>query len=292
MTKPTIFISHVHTDEQSANTLELILKKALLGGLDVFNSSNRRSISVGDPWREKIIDTLKKSKCVLILTSPESVASPWVNFEAGGAWVSSTRVIPCCIKGMKPSSLPAPLSHLQSINLESPDDLRVLVKHLAEVAQLNFPEGFDFEEAVTVLTESCGKSANATNDELLSWIAKARRRPEKYKDQTAIGFFRVEYLSATDPQETGQFPKEGLKAGDSISCWLSVEGEKYKTESHCFAMGTVADILEDSTEGSLFHGRIKCLGQMKVYETVIDMGDEERGISYPSAWLIVEAVKV
>jgi hypothetical protein len=292
MARPTIFISHMHIDEQSANALEIVLRKALLGGLDVFNSSNRRSISAGDPWRDKIIDTLKKSKCVLILASPESVSSPWVNFEAGGAWVSNTRVIPCCIKGMTPSSLPAPLSHLQAINLESPEDIRVLVKHLAEVAQLDFPEEFDFEDALTVLTESWEKSVNTANDELLLLIAKARRRPEKYKGQTATGFFRVEHLSATDRQETRQFPRDGLKAGDSINCWLTIEGEQYKKEYHCFAMGTVADMLEESIEGSLFHGRIKCLGQMKVYETDINLGDEERGISYPAAWLIVEAVKV
>lgn len=283
----------MHAEEQSANALEKVLKKALLGGLDIFNSSNRQSISVGDPWRDRIIDTLKQSRCVLVLASPDSVSSPWVNFESGGAWVSGTRVIPCCIKGMKPSSLPAPLSHLQAVNLASSEDLRVLLKHLAEVAQLDYPEEFNFEEAVAILTEGWDAGPKpADNEVLLSWFAKAQRRPEKHKGESAIGLFRVEHLSPTDRQETRQFPSEALKAGDSVTCWLSIEGAEYSSNYHCFATGTVADLLEDSPKGTLFHGRIKCLGQMKVFETIIDMGDEERGISYPAAWLITEAAKV
>ena len=91
MGKPVVFISHIHEDEQCANALEQALKKALLGALEVFNSSNRRSIAAGGPWRDRIIDTLKRSATVLVLASPDSVASPWVNFETGGAWVARSR---------------------------------------------------------------------------------------------------------------------------------------------------------------------------------------------------------
>jgi hypothetical protein len=38
MSKPIVFISHVHTEEACANALEQIVRKALLGGLDIFNS--------------------------------------------------------------------------------------------------------------------------------------------------------------------------------------------------------------------------------------------------------------
>jgi hypothetical protein len=53
----------------------------------------------------------------------------------------------------------------------------------------------------------------------------------------------------------------------------------------------VADTLESLPDGTVLYGTVKCLGQMKVYETIMDMGDEERGISYPTAWLIVDAKK-
>jgi hypothetical protein len=95
--KPTVFISHIHNDEAIANAIEVVLRNALLGAVNVFNSSNRRSLEPGDPFRDKIVETLKNSECTLVVASPDSVSSPWVNFEAGGAWVSGRRVIPCCV---------------------------------------------------------------------------------------------------------------------------------------------------------------------------------------------------
>jgi hypothetical protein len=171
MAKPTVFISHIHTEEQAANALESVLRKVLLGSLDVFNSSNRKSITSGDPWRDKIIQTLKNSTCVLVLASPDSVSSPWVNFESGGAWVADTRVVPCCIKGMEPSSLPAPLSHLQAVNLAHVDDLRTLIKLLADIAELDNPADFDADEAVKTLVESWGDTRRATgNNGFRAWF--------------------------------------------------------------------------------------------------------------------------
>jgi hypothetical protein len=60
MQKPTVFISHIHEEEVCANALEKVLRKALLGALDIFNSSNRKSIAAGDPWRDRIIETLER----------------------------------------------------------------------------------------------------------------------------------------------------------------------------------------------------------------------------------------
>jgi hypothetical protein len=179
--KPVVFISHLHEDEGCANALEQVLRKALLGALDVFNSSNRRSIAAGDPWRYRIIETLKRAATVLVLASPESVSSPWGNFETGGAWVAGTRVIPTCIKGMKPESLPAPLGHLQAVSLDSPEALRLLISRLSETAGLDEPVEFDFEQATNTIVASWSKStAEVDNANFLAWYSKASRRPEKY----------------------------------------------------------------------------------------------------------------
>jgi hypothetical protein len=225
MPKPTVFISHVHEEEASANALEGVLKRALLGALDIFNSSNRKSIAVGDPWRDKIVSTLKNSVSVLVISSPSSVSSPWVNFETGGAWISGTRVIPCCIKGMKPSSLPAPLSHLQALDLESPDDLRLLIKHLADAAELDVPEGFDFEKAVDDIVSSWDSGLSESQDsDIVSWFKRVDRRPEKYRGEVGSGLFRLANLRASSPQEAKQFKGEKLTPGDTLCCWLYLEG--------------------------------------------------------------------
>lgn len=289
--KPTVFISHIHGEEHTANTLEAVLRKALLGAIDIFNSSNRRSISPGDPWRDRIVDTLQKSTCVLVLASPNSVSSPWVNFEAGGAWISGTRVIPCCTGGMKPSSLPIPLSHLQGISLDSVDGLSSLVRQLAELSGLDFPSDFDFSSAAKLIADTWGSPVSTlSNDSLIIWIKRAERRPTKHANTEANGYFRVSRLEATEPQETKQFPKVGLRPGDSIRCWLEVEGESNNTRYKCFAHGEVADQLEEWPEGVLLNGTLVCLGQMKVFTTDMVMDfDEDRGVEYPVAWLIKSA---
>lgn len=286
--KPTVFISHIHGEEYTANTVEAVLRKALLGAIDIFNSSNRRSISPGDPWRDRIVSTLQSSTCVLVLASPNSVSSPWVNFEAGGAWVSGTRVIPCCTGGMKPSSLPTPLNHLHGVSLDTSDGLSSLVRQLAELAGLDYPSDFDFTGAAKTIAETwIPSTSRVTNNELISWINRAERRPQKYANTEAGGFFRVSNLQATDPTETKQFPQVGLRPGDSVRCRLNIEGEPNKNRFHCFAPGDVVDQLEEWPEGVLLNGTLVCLGQMKVFTTdmVLDF-DEDRGVEYPVAWLI------
>jgi hypothetical protein len=166
--KPKVFISHIHNEEHTANTVEAVLRKALLGAIDIFNSSNRQSIIPGDPWRDKIVETLQKSTCVLVLASPNSVSSPWVNFEAGGAWVAGTRVIPCCAGGMKPSSLPAPWGHLHGISLDSADGLSSLVRQLAELSGLDFPSDFDFSSAAKSIANTWELPASTLNKNSLS----------------------------------------------------------------------------------------------------------------------------
>ena len=113
-------------------------------------STKQKSIAAGDPWRERIIETRKRATSVLVIASPNSVASSWVNFETGGAWVSGTRVVACCIKGMKPSSLRAPFSHLQALSMQSPEDLQRFVK------DLDPPADFNFAEAAMTLISSLG----------------------------------------------------------------------------------------------------------------------------------------
>jgi hypothetical protein len=51
------------------------------------------------------------------MLSRRSVARPWINFEAGAAWLSRTPVIPVCFGGVKVGSLPKPYSDFQGLEL-------------------------------------------------------------------------------------------------------------------------------------------------------------------------------
>ncbi len=125
------------------------ISKLLLGGVKFFVSSDRTAIIGGNRWLNKIEDALREAQVLLVLCSARSVLRPWVNFEAGGAWVVGKRVVPLCHAGMEPSSLPEPLKSLQAYNLLHGPDFRDLVALLAKEAGLNMP---DFDP-VTVLAD-------------------------------------------------------------------------------------------------------------------------------------------
>jgi hypothetical protein len=289
--KPTIFISHIHTDEATANAIDAELRRALLGAVNVFNSSNRRSLEPGDPFRDKIIETLKNSECTLVIASPDSVSSPWVNFEAGGAWVSGCRVIPCCVKGMKPTSLPVPLSHLHGLSLDSEDGLTALLKHIAQLAGLDYPTAYDVNTGVTNIIDSWKTTATPKeNDQFVAWIRRAERRPKRHVGLSSSGFFRARGITATDPIEIKQLPDHGLSSGDSVRCTLYIEGDD-RVRSYCFAADNVADLLDELPENTLLRGTLECAGQIKIYSMPSWDPDDDRGIDYFIAWIIKDAAK-
>jgi TIR domain len=83
-------------------------------------------------WFDSIVNALRECTVLLVILSPAALASPWVNFGSGAAWIQGALLIPCCIGQVKKSSLPAPYGSLQAVDLDDPDDLDQLFKRLAK----------------------------------------------------------------------------------------------------------------------------------------------------------------
>jgi len=49
---------------------------------------------------DRIFEELNETKVLISMLSPVSVSKPWINFEAGAAWMNKKVVIPVCIGGM------------------------------------------------------------------------------------------------------------------------------------------------------------------------------------------------
>jgi hypothetical protein len=133
--RPMIFLSHVSADGELTRLLQSDLDSRFLGALSFFNTSNR-SIHPGEHWFSVILDRLKKCDVLLAIMSPAGLRSPWVNFEAGAAWLRGASVIPCCAGQVRKASLPAPYSTLQGIDLDNPADLTLLMETVASRVQL------------------------------------------------------------------------------------------------------------------------------------------------------------
>lgn len=152
MTRKRLFVSHVGSETELAQHLKQRLAKHFLGLLDTFVSSDRETIGAGSRWLDEVDIALKSADLQLVLCSAGSVGRPWVNFEAGAAWLRGIPVIPLCHSGMTPQTLPVPLGMLEAVECGRPDDLRKLYDAIARVLGTETPD-VDFGRLVEELAE-------------------------------------------------------------------------------------------------------------------------------------------
>lgn len=123
-----IFISFIHEEEKVAKAVQVLLQDLLGRDLDVFMSADRWKIYAGEIWLDRISQELRAAKVVILILSPKSVTRPWVNFEAGAAWIKEgTKIIPACFGGLSKDTLPKPYSSIQALDLQEQNDQYYLV---------------------------------------------------------------------------------------------------------------------------------------------------------------------
>jgi hypothetical protein len=130
------FISHISEEARVASRLKAALTQDSLGLLDVFVSSDTEGIGAGEDWLRAVDRALRESSIVLILCSPTSIRRPWINFEAGAAWMRDVPLIPVCHEGLTPRDLPMPLSLRQGMALGDAEGLRRLYGRIADVTRV------------------------------------------------------------------------------------------------------------------------------------------------------------
>ena len=128
-----IFISHITVERGLAALLKQKIEKHFLGWVDVFVSSDQDSIQAGEPWLDALQRSLATASMAIVLCSPESINRPWLNFEAGAAWLRKIPVVPLCHSGLEPEKLPMPLSALQGGKVSDPESLVRLYNRIAEL---------------------------------------------------------------------------------------------------------------------------------------------------------------
>jgi hypothetical protein len=133
-----VFISYIHEEQMVAEAVQQVIKGVLKA--PTFISADQWQIFAGEIWLDRVKAELATANVVLLMLSPESVSRPWINFEAGGAWLASKAIIPVCFNGMKKGNMPKPYSALQG--LELPADLYYLVKSVAHHLGIFLPPPF------------------------------------------------------------------------------------------------------------------------------------------------------
>ena len=153
MQKPIVFISHITMEKEIAISLQELIENAYGGLVDVFVASDRKSIELGSLWLDRITNALRKSCVELIITSPESVKRPWVNFEAGAGYIREIPVIPICHSGMTFGKLPAPWNALQSVEATDVEGLQIVLNTLSEKLGSKKPPTVEFSPFIQAVKD-------------------------------------------------------------------------------------------------------------------------------------------
>ena len=133
------FISFIHEEREYAEAIQKFLAQIIEAESKPFLSSDKLQVYAGEKWLDRIMDELDEAKVVVLMSSEESVQRPWVNFEAGAAWIRKIPIIPVCFQGLTRDDLPKPYSSLQAVDLTSYGDDEYLAKSVAHYLNVQGP---------------------------------------------------------------------------------------------------------------------------------------------------------
>ena len=137
--KPIIFISHISEEANLAAIFRQHIPTDFLSLVDVFVSSDTESISAGRNWLTSIESALRDACVELILGSKVSIKRPWINFEAGAAWMKGIPVVPVCHTELRPRDPPMPFSVLQAVEANQESGLRQIYALIARKLESEVP---------------------------------------------------------------------------------------------------------------------------------------------------------
>ncbi|HEY0050497.1 MAG TPA: toll/interleukin-1 receptor domain-containing protein [Pyrinomonadaceae bacterium] len=132
-----VFLSYAHKDIDLAKKIEAVLEGE---GLQVWNAETE--ILPGDNFAEKISDALKASDAMVVLLTPESLNSKWIQWEIEYALSNKSynrRVIPVLVgseESVSLESIPWILRKLQMIRLSKPEYAEREINQITEALKL------------------------------------------------------------------------------------------------------------------------------------------------------------
>ncbi len=132
-----VFLSYAHNDGFLAKKIASALENE---GLSVWNAE--REILPGDNFAEKISEALKASDAMVVLLTPESLKSKWIQWEieyALGNKSYNRRVIPVLVgseENLSLESIPWILRKLQMIRLSKPEQTEEEINQITEALKL------------------------------------------------------------------------------------------------------------------------------------------------------------
>jgi hypothetical protein len=144
-----IFLSHINEEKDLAILIQESIEEEFSGFVDVFVSSDGRSILAGTNFLKRIEEMLLNASGAIFLISHRSVKRNWINFELGAIWIRGVNdvvipAIPFCHSGITPKNLPPPLNSLNAIQANDESQLEQAFYSLQKAFGINGKLKTDF----------------------------------------------------------------------------------------------------------------------------------------------------
>lgn len=126
-----VFISYRHNDTSYASKIADSLEKY---GVQTWQDSK---IKAGEDWVNAIKHYLEQAKCLIIVLSPKTGESEWVNWELEYAQLHKKPIIPVLVQGKKTESLMEGITKAEIINLKNDYEsgIQAIIQRINEIKQ-------------------------------------------------------------------------------------------------------------------------------------------------------------
>jgi TIR domain len=238
--KYDIFISHTASEfalaEAFKNRIELDF-----ADFNIFISSDDTSItSSSSGWMKQIESAIIQSKFMLVLCSHDSVKRPWLAFEAGAAWIRTTKnidgedislceIMPVCHGGLTKNELPNPYNAFQVASIDL-NGIGRIYNNISRIFNKKIRSSEQLTNTISVL-EAVDKTIVRTKI-----TAKLLDKADSagvicYRQDSATNEYLI-LLVRTKSRDRWIFPKGSITAGSDH--FKSIE-EELKDEAGIFA---------------------------------------------------------
>lgn len=226
-----VFISYLARDRPVADDLAAKLNEA---GIATWFDSQ---IEIGQRWREELIQQLNQSSAVIVIFSPNSLESTWVQNEWSTVLDKSRRVIPVLVGGVRPADIEGVTPNLEFVDLGQDYDrgIQKIITTLQSVDQERAPSIATTVDVAKLIDERLDKIIDARIDRRLRQLgitAPSVNDPHQIDDKLVF------VVTAYSPDMEPAF--EAIKAAaESVSLYaervMDVQGD-YKISDQIMDM--------------------------------------------------------
>jgi len=146
-----LFFSHYNEDKDIVAILSKLFKEVSLGIIQPWDSS---LLEPGQVWLDQIRNNLQSCEAVIVLLTPKSINSRWLNFESGiGEGLPMCEVIPIGIGLKSYEEIPYPLAMYQASLIRTYDEFIIFISKLLLKFKFKFEKSKFEKELIEAYSE-------------------------------------------------------------------------------------------------------------------------------------------